>query len=361
MTVFRRVPPRRHPRLRRRHLLPLLLLGGCSMRLDRDQIARDQTNFGEAMLESQKRQMLLNILRLRYGELPMFLDVNQVISGYSVQRSLEAGLNVFREAGEGNYGTLGGSIQFQENPTFTFTPLTGERLARSVVRPLDPGLLLPLMVGGLPADLLLRLAVQSIGLHQNSNDFLGEHDGASPNFMALAADLRTLQLAGGFTVRTSNGGERPRVELVMLDRPEASIQDVQHRVLRLLRLPSRLRAAEVVYGQIPTAPNQIPMMTRSPLGILAQISRQVAVPDRHVSEGRTLPSPGGRTRPAVVVHSGTRVETEEAFASARFQDHWFWIDEADYPSKVAFTISQLLLMMGQLPPGQLPVITIPAG
>lgn len=355
--------PAPSPRARRRHVLslPLLLLGGCGLGLDRGQIARDQTNFGEAMLESQKRQMLLNILRLRYGELPMFLDVNQVISGYSVQRQFQAGLNIFREAGEGNYGTFGGSVQFQENPTFTFTPLTGERLARSVVRPLDPVLLMPLMVGGIPADLLLRLAVQSIGIHQNSNDFLGEHDGASPDFLALAADFRTLQLAGGFTVRTTTAGDRPRVELVLLERPEDAIRQVQRRVLNKLRLPPQLRAAEIAYGQIATAPGQVPMMTRSALGILAQISRQVSVPAAHVSEGRTLPSPQGRARPSVVVRSDRNEPAGDPFASAFYQDHWFWIDTADYPSKVAFTIAQLLLMMGQLPPGQLPIITIPAG
>jgi hypothetical protein len=65
-------------------------------------IPRDRFDYGTAIADSRKEQLLLNIVRLllnivplRYLEAPVFLDVASVINQYSLegQLSLRAGVN----------------------------------------------------------------------------------------------------------------------------------------------------------------------------------------------------------------------------------------------------------------------------
>ena len=56
------------------------------------------------------------------------------------------------------------------------------------------------------------------------------------------------------------------------------------------------------------------------------------------------------------------VPPQTAFASVRYADHWFWIDDEDYPSKRAFTFLLLLsALVESAGDGQAPLVTIPTG
>jgi hypothetical protein len=56
-----------------------LALAGCAS-LGPAKVARDRFDYVEAISDSWKRQMLLNLLKVRYADAPVFLDVTSVIS-----------------------------------------------------------------------------------------------------------------------------------------------------------------------------------------------------------------------------------------------------------------------------------------
>ena len=67
----------------------VLLLAACSSIGPRT-MDRDQLNYGASIGNNWKNQMLLNIVRTRYFDMPVFVDVTSIVSGYSLETQVNA-------------------------------------------------------------------------------------------------------------------------------------------------------------------------------------------------------------------------------------------------------------------------------
>jgi hypothetical protein len=114
----------------------ILLLVGCSG-IGPQTVARDRFDYTAALSDSWKTQMLLNVMRLRYGDAPVFLDVASVINQYAWERQVNFGLFWAHDPGF-NSQNVGGVGRYTDRPTITCTPLTGEKFARSLMTPIHP-------------------------------------------------------------------------------------------------------------------------------------------------------------------------------------------------------------------------------
>jgi hypothetical protein len=56
-------------------------------------IVRDRFDYIAAISDSWKRQMLLNMVMIKYGDAPVFLDVGSIISQYSVETEAAGSLS----------------------------------------------------------------------------------------------------------------------------------------------------------------------------------------------------------------------------------------------------------------------------
>lgn len=364
-------------------LLGCLTLCGC-FSLGPSRLDEDQIGFSRALSSSEKRETLLNVVRLRYADAPSFLEATQVISGYQLQRGVSGGFQALPGMGVASFLTGGAAAQLQESPTFTFQPVTGEQFAQSFVRPLSPAELLPFALGGMPVDVLFRLGVQSVNGLQNAVPLTERGSSGAPAFFALIHDLRVLQIAGLIgvgLVRTEKeppataaapgtaaaGAATPgkvsgRVYLSFSSSNDSRFVAAATEARQLLGMAPDAEEAEVIYGRRPRVPGQVTLLTRSMLGVLSQVAFEVEVPARDVAQGLT-PRTGGDTtkrHPVIVIHSGTSAPAEP-FVAVQYLHTWFWIEEGDFDSKLAFSVVEILLALAKTitPPGT--VITIPAG
>jgi len=343
-------------------LLSVGLLGCAAIGPAR--LESDQLQYASAISAAQKRQILLNIVRIRYGDTPTFLLVNQVVSSYTLEQAAELGVNVYPNARPGNYATGLGRLTLDDRPTITFSPLSGEQLARAAARPLAPASLLPVAQGPMPIDVLFRLAVQSIGPLQNTVALGGEEGAGDPEFFELLAGMRHLQVRGLLTVRFVSGKDGNHVFLGIADGSDPDTRAVAARTRRLLGMLPHATEAEVVYGRVAPGPHKVAILTRPIVGILGQVSAEIEVPPEDIKAGRTISTfPLSRLgqNPIVRVHSG-RTAPPNTDTAVKYGQMWFWIDDHDFNSKVAYSLLAFLIALAQgAPAGQAPVLTIPAG
>src|ERR687898_2943809 len=64
--------------------LVTILLSGCAS-IGPGTVTRDRFDYISAISDSWKSQMLLNLVKLRYGDAPVFLDIASVINQYGIE------------------------------------------------------------------------------------------------------------------------------------------------------------------------------------------------------------------------------------------------------------------------------------
>lgn len=95
-------------------------------------------------------------------EAPLFVDVASVINQYSLSGNVQAGLGFSNSFASGDTGTVGAGGRWEDRPTITYTPISGQKFAQSLLTPVQSEALFALVQSGWPAELMFRLTVSSI-------------------------------------------------------------------------------------------------------------------------------------------------------------------------------------------------------
>src|SRR3954447_1554857 len=116
----------------------LAMTTGCT-HLGPRSITADRFDYSTAIADSWKEQTLLNIVKIRYMDLPVFVEVASIVSGYSMQTGVTVtGTSSSAKAVQGDFASISGQGIYTDRPTITYVPATGDAFLRALVMPLDP-------------------------------------------------------------------------------------------------------------------------------------------------------------------------------------------------------------------------------
>ena len=134
-------------------------------------------DYGRSIGDSWKNQMLANIVRLRFVDMPVFVDVGQIVAGYTLVTTVDGRIGFDDSLTGGNSQGLGAQGSFTDRPTITYTPKTGDDYLRSLLEPVEPKAVLSLVQAGYSPELLFTWAVESIN---GVRKLLGRQPQAAP-------------------------------------------------------------------------------------------------------------------------------------------------------------------------------------
>jgi hypothetical protein len=347
----------------------LPVLAGCAS-IGPAVIPRDRSDYLSSVGESWKQQTLLNVVRIRYGDVPSFLDISSVVSSYIVQGQVSAG-GVFTSgpptpAVPQNTFTVGAGVAYQDRPTISYTPISGDKFTRSLLRPIQPTAIFQLVQAGYPADFVLQVTVRAINGVSNRVTSAGQATPADPKFYPLLDALRRLQASGTVSMRLDKRGAEEIGVLVLAPGRSAQVNRDLVYVRDTLRLrPGPDGELRIVFGAVQRNEKELAVLSRSMAEILIELAIGIDVPSDHVEQRRTMPSgrvasaEDPRDRPLVRIASGPRPPAD-AFSAVSYRNSWYWIEDQDFTSKRVFTLLMLFFSLAEtgVTP-QAPTLTLP--
>jgi len=366
-------------------------LAGCSS-IGPGTVSRDRFEYSAAIGDSWHRQALLNIVKMRYVETPIFVDVGQIVASYTLESGIGAGAEIDPSESNDDLTLLSGHASYSDRPTVTYTPLTGSRFVKSLMTPLPPASVLFVIESGWPADAVMLLSVSSINGLQNQRSTIGGTTAPDAGFLRAIHLMRRLQLAGGLSLRIEEDEQRKQTAFLRILPARAGAEDADRdaaadtsaaaaELRRLLGLAPDANEVRIRFGRASEGGDVVAMTTRSILQLMSTMAAQIEVPAEHLAEhrvptGLAEASAAAGTRdtadtadPAAdALAVGARMITihctverpADAFAAVQYRQHWFWIDDRDLQSKRVFAFMMMLFTLSETGEREpLPLITIP--
>ncbi|MGB5708800.1 MAG: hypothetical protein WBM41_18475 [Arenicellales bacterium] len=113
-------------------LLPLVfLIAGCAAVGPRH-VPQDRFKYNQALAESSRHQMLLNLVRIRYLEEPVFLSVSSILTQYVYDVGAGAGAELDLGGGT-DTASVDANLKYGERPTITYIPIEGREFSERML------------------------------------------------------------------------------------------------------------------------------------------------------------------------------------------------------------------------------------
>lgn len=343
----------------------MLAASGCSTVGPRS-ISAGRADYNKAINKTENEQMLLSIVKGRYGETSTLLAVSSVAANvrFSTNASVEAGFGP-DESFAGNLIPFSGGVAYEENPTVTYTPVHGEQYFRQLMSPIPLSILLLGIRNVDDSDNLFTLLVNRVNDLRNPDFLYEEFAAADPRFIRFVELFTELRKAGvlEFVKDPEAGAEFD----VLISNFTPNYKKEVLRLIALLDLPKPEGDPDQLVIPAYLAINNrkawgIGITTRSTQDLIEILRAAVEIPEEHAAEGlaidfppRGLPGQGAR-----IISS--KEKPKRMMVGVQHEGYWYYIDKTDQGTKSVFRLLRTFWSISIAYSAEqkaVPVLTIP--
>ncbi|MDR0590655.1 MAG: hypothetical protein LBG09_02260 [Puniceicoccales bacterium] len=345
-----------------------LLAGGCAS-LGPRAVKQTHYEYNTAIAKITDEQVLLNLVRLKYRDMPYFLEVGNVSESRKFTTRIGPSGSKFGIIGNANkheIGLLAYSEIFQ-NPTIQYTPLKGEDFTKRLMTPIPLTLVLGLMQAGWKTKRVFNICVERLNQLDNASSASGPTPNKKPNnqSFAEAVDLiDTLHKQNRLLLGLApDNGNDFAMKFTSSDAQSQRLKSI----LGLDANTSEFRFDPNFLNVNATGPT---VRTRSLMEVLFYLSHAVDVPQEDIDAGLVTVTKDEQGNPfdwskslsgewIAIRHA--EQQPQNAFVSIAYKGTWFYIADDDLNAKSTFMfLNYLLNLLSGNPKSVAPVLTISA-
>ncbi len=401
-------------------LLPGVLLAAACLAasgcLGPAAVRSTRLRYNEAVRSTNDEQLLLNVVRLRYADTPVFIDLPNITSQFEASAGAS---DPGPGGGQTTFGVVG--LSGRDTPTLSYHPRQGREIAKALLNPLSTDLF-SVVNAGARLDQFFWLTLNDINDVQNAvrgttlvptapddnalflrgvrllaeiDDRGGAEIGFSTSEDASAASdpipaalVQGRDLLGaaqdGYVFRDRGDGKvalhKREKELTLKIRAPFHLSPEAEELARIFRLTPGLRRYKIKSELQPDAESSSPagvvagdtiyLNIRSLLQIMTFLSKGVCVPAEHVASGVVPTTPG----PDGLPFDWTRITAGNFFVASQkhrpvdaevavfYRGYWFSIPRADVTSRSVLSFLEIIFSIQESDEkASGPVLTLPAG
>jgi hypothetical protein len=317
---------------------PLILLilsiciSGCR-NLGANSIKFNRPSYIEALSQTDKEEMLANIVRAKYNEPPVFLTIKTITASPSMDFGVEG-----NKSFPGALSVTPG-LSYETNPTVFYTPLLGKEYSSELLMPLGLVPVFLMLNNGFDLEIVANLMILSVNDISNSRHAPEAQRELFQKVFRTINQLTRQQLIHIATTQQSNFFEDPTL---ILDVSEAALETEEFDFLaKTLKIDKKAGAVDIKIG-LYTSGNHIVVNTRSILAVINYLSNFVSVPEQHKNwvwkteleeEVPLIDIKYSVSRPA---NANTQVF---------MKNHWFYVEQDDIMSQNTLYLLRILFDM----------------
>jgi hypothetical protein len=413
----------RRPALGRRSFHQLVVLitacAGMTGCVGPKAVRYTRLRYNEVVRDTNDQQLLLNIVRLRYADSPIFIDLPNITSQFeaSSQGNYLGGRgNQF--PGQTNLGF--GALSLRDTPTLSYHPREGREIAKSMLTPLSADLFIVVNAGADVEQLLLltvndindvpnapgstiltpkapstnaefrraiellsslrirdatELALETSDESDMSSDPMPKSSVAGRDLLNAAKD--------GYVYRARGNGEvtlnKREKHLYLRIRPEYVNSPEMHEVERIFSVAPGLNKYKIKSELAADTQQNLPnvfgndtmyLNMRSVIQMMTFLSKGVCVPEEHERSCIAPVTPGPNGEPfdwTQVTHGNFLVRSQKhrprgTEVAVQYRGYWFYIPQNDVKSRAMLAILELLFALQESDGKNVgPLLTLPLG